>query len=301
MHHLHNTEIPFLHFSFLNELKVHGVYYSSLSKYLARYPVIRKEHIHDFYSVVLISKGSNRLKVNNDSYNIEPGSVCLIAPHQIHSYEGLEDMEGSVLLFCQDFYVEEFSYLRLVNTFFCTTQLTGGKSRPCINLGENEFTDINGLLKLIETEHENSASVNDSPVIIRSLLNILLLKLSRVYHSGQEESADFDSIFIHKVSQLVDSNFTTEHNTGFYASAFNISEKRLNDICKKHFNRGLKNILTDRLMHEARKLLITTELSVAEIAYKLNFEDNSYFTKVFKKQTRLAPKRFRDLHRKLVP
>ncbi len=301
MHHFQNTDIPFLHFSFLKDIKVHGVYLNSLSRYLNKYPILRKEHIHDFYSVILFSKESSLLKVNNDSYNIQPQSICLIAPHQIHSYEGLENMEGSVFLFCQDFYVEEFSYLRLLNTFFCTSRITGSICRPCINLSENEFTEINGILKSIDLEYENPSSFNDSAVIIRSLLNILLLKLSRYYHSDQEESNHTDSIIIYKVSQLVDSYFTTEHNTGFYASAFNISEKQLNEICKKHFNCGLKNILTDRLMHEARKLLLTTELSVAEISYKLNFEDNSYFTKVFKKQTRLTPKKFRDLHKKLVP
>ena len=125
MHHFQNTDIPFLHFSFLKDIKVHGVYLSSLSRYLNKYPILRKEHIHDFYSVILFSKESSLLKVNNDSYNIQPQSICLIAPHQIHSYEGLENMEGSVFLFCQDFYVEEFSYLRLLNTFFCTTRITG--------------------------------------------------------------------------------------------------------------------------------------------------------------------------------
>lgn len=301
MHHFQNTDIPFLHFSFLKDIKVHGVYLSSLSRYLNKYPILKKEHIHDFYSVILFSKGSNLLKVNNDSYKVPPQSICLIAPHKIHSYEGLENMEGSIFLFCQDFYVEEFSYLRLLNTFFCNSQINGSICRPCINLSENEFPEINGILKSIDLEYENSSSLNDSAVIIRSLLNILLLRLSRYSHSKPQDSNHIDSIFIHKVSQLVDLYFTSEHNIGFYASAFNISEKRLNDICMKHFNSGLKNILTDRLMHEARKLLLTTELSVAEISYKLNFEDNSYFTKVFKKQTRLTPKKFRDLHKKLVP
>ncbi|TAL78786.1 MAG: AraC family transcriptional regulator, partial [Bacteroidetes bacterium] len=50
-----------------------------------------------------------------------------------------------------------------------------------------------------------------------------------------------------------------------------------------------------------RKLLLSSELSVSEIAYKLNFEDNSYFSKVFKNKTGLTPKRFRDIHIKLVP
>jgi AraC family transcriptional regulator, transcriptional activator of pobA len=63
----------------------------------------------------------------------------------------------------------------------------------------------------------------------------------------------------------------------------------------------LKKILQDRLMQESRRLLLSTELSVAEISYKLNFEDNSYFNKVFRKSTGLTPKRFRDLHKKLLP
>jgi AraC-like DNA-binding protein len=100
---------------------------------------------------------------------------------------------------------------------------------------------------------------------------------------------------------MVDSYFIKEHNIGFYTSVFNISEKQLNEICNRHFNCGLKKILQDRLMQEARKLLLSSELSVAEIAYKLNFEDNSYFNKVFKSKTTITPKKFRELHKKFVP
>jgi len=77
--------------------------------------------------------------------------------------------------------------------------------------------------------------------------------------------------------------------------------KHMNEICHRYFNYGLKKILTDRLMQEARKLLLSTEFSVSEISYKLNFDDNSYFNKVFRKQTGLTPKKFRDLHKGLLP
>ncbi len=65
-----------------------------------------------------------------------------------------------------------------------------------------------------------------------------------------------NSIFIHELSRLVDSYFINEHHIGFYSSAFNISGKQLNEICNKNFNCGLKKILKDRLMQEARKLLV---------------------------------------------
>ncbi len=129
----------------------------------------------------------------------------------------------------------------------------------------------------------------------------MLLRLSESYDAKSENPDKSDSIFIHELSRLVDSYFINEHNIGFYTSAFNVSEKQLNDICHKSFNCGLKKILKERLMQEARKLLLYSELSVSEISYKLNFDDNSYFNKVFKKDSGLTPKGFRDIHKKLVP
>jgi len=153
----------------------------------------------------------------------------------------------------------------------------------------------------MEHEYESYTPANNSAVIIRSLLNIMLLKLSELYEEKSGKSNKNDSTIIHSLSRLVDSCFIQEQQIGFYALAFNVTERQLNDICNKHFNCGLKQILQNRLMQEARKLLLSSELSVAEIAWKLNFEDNSYFNKVFKNKTGLTPKRFREMHKKLIP
>jgi AraC family transcriptional regulator, transcriptional activator of pobA len=296
-----NNEIPFFHFSFLRDSKVHGVYYNSLDRYLNVYPFIKKDHFHDFYTVVLFTGGKGILRVNNNSYEVQEQTVCLIAPNQIHSFEGLEEMEGIVFFFCQDFYVEEFSFVRLLNVFSCTSQISGEICKPCIDLSEKEVSHVNDLLESIRNEYEGSASSKNSSIIIRSLLNIMLLKVSELFDAKSPAAVKNDSLFIHELSHLVDSYFIREHNIGFYTSAFNVSEKQLNETCNRHFNCGLKKILIDRLMQEARKLLMSSELSVSEISYKLNFEDNSYFNKVFKKQIGLTPKKFRDIHKKLVP
>lgn len=301
MHPHQNTERSFFHFSFLRDIKVHGIYFNSFSNYISLYPFIRREHTHDFYSVILFTKGESTISLNNDSYAVKPRTVCLIAPNQKHSFEGLENMEGILFFFCQDFYVEEFSFLRLLNVFSCTSKLSGDICNPCINLSEGEFNNITGLVNSIDNEYECHNSSNNSATIIRSLLNIMLLRLSDWSISGSEESDKGDTVFIHELSRLVDSYFIKEHHISFYTSAFNISEKHLNDICNRRFNCGLKKILKDRLMQEARKLLLSSELSVSEISYKLNFDDNSYFNKVFKNETGLTPKRFRDIHKKLVP
>ena len=301
LHQYHNTDKPLYHFSFLRDIKVHGIYFNSFEKFLNLYCFIRKEHAHDFYSIILFTGWKGTIKVNNDSYTIQPQTICIVAPNQMHSFEGLEDVEGTIFFFCQDFYVEEFSFIRLLNVFSYTSQTGTNVCNPCIGLSDREYSPINNVIRSIQSEYELYTPSNNSAVIIRSHLNIMLLKLSELYENKSGKSNNNDSILIHSLSHLVDSYFIKEQQLGFYISACNISESQLNDICHKHFNCGLKKILQNRLMQEARKLLLYTGLSVSEIAYKLNFEDNSYFNKVFKSKTGLTPKRFRDIHKKLLP
>lgn len=297
----HSVEKSLYHFSFLRDIKVHGIYFNTFIKFLDLYCFIRKEHAHDFYSIILFTKGNGSIRINNNSYLVQPQTICIVAPDQMHSFEGLRGVEGIIFFFCQDFYVEEFSFIRLLNLFSYTSQIGPGVCNPCFALSDNEFSSIISVIEAIENEYELYTPLNNSAIIIRSHLNIMLLKLSELYEAKSGKANNNDSILIHSLSHLVDSYFIQEQHLGFYTSAFNISESQLNDICNRHFNCGLKKILQNRLMQEARKLLLSSELSVSEIAYKLNFEDNSYFNKVFKNKTGLTPKRFRDVHKRLVP
>lgn len=280
---------------------MHGIYYSKFSYYLNCYPSVRNPHSHDFFSIVLFTSGKGAISINNDTYTVQPQTICLIAPNQIHSFEGLNDVDGIIFFFCQDFYVEEFSFIRLLNVFSYTSRLDQNACGPCLLLSDKEFSIINSTIESIHYEYETSTTDNNSAVIIRSFLNIMLLKLSDLYESKSERTNKNDSMLIHSLSQLVDSYFIQEQQLEFYSSSLIISDRQLNNICNKHFNCGLKKILQNRLMQEARKLLLSSELSVAEIAYKLNFEDNSYFNKVFKNKIGLTPRRFREMHKRLLP
>jgi AraC family transcriptional activator of pobA len=296
-----NTEKSFYHFSFLRDIKVHGIYFNTLTRYINCYPLIAKSHSHDFYSVLLFTKGKGTMRICNETYKVQPQTICLIAPDQIHSFEGLENSEGIIFFFCQDFYVEEFSFTRLLNVFSYTAKIENNVCMPCIALTDKEYVPISSTINSVNYEYESYSANNNSASVIRSLLNIMLLRLSDLYEMKSENSNKTDSVLVHSLVHLIDSYFIREHHLGFYSSTLNISERQLNDICNKYFNCGLKNILQDRLMQKARKLLLSSDLTVAEIAYKLNFEDNSYFTKVFKNKTGLTPGRFRSLHIKLLP
>jgi AraC family transcriptional activator of pobA len=299
MHPHQNIDKPLYHFSFLRDIKVYGIYYSSLARYLCLYPFLKKEHSHDFYSVLLFTKGDGKIKINEEIHTIKPQTICLIAPNQMHSFEGMEHVDGIIFTFCQDFYVEEFSFIRLLNVFSYTSRIDTKVSNSCICLSESEYLPVYDMLNSVCKEYESFTFVNNSVLIIRSLLNIMLIKLSDLYRMKSGETYQTNNNIIHTLSHLVDSYFIQEQHVGFYTLALNISEKQLNEICNRYFNCGLKKILQNRLMQETRRLLLSSELSIAEIAYKLNFEDDSYFNKVFKKEIGITPKSFRDMHKKM--
>ena len=300
MHPSGKIEKSFYHFNFLKDIKVHGIYLNTVTRYLNLYPFTKRPHLHDFYTILFFTGGEGSFRICNELHLIQPQSIYLIAPHQMHSLEGLENTEGIAFFFCHDFYVEEFSFIRLLNVFSNLSPAENNLS-PCNKLSGSEITPLITLINSVQQEYEVHTPTNNSAVIIRSLLNIMLLKLSDSFGSSSGRTMHNESTLIHSLSHLIESYFIQEHGLGFYTTALNITEKHLNDLCNRHFNCGLKKILLDRLMQESRRLLLYSELSVSQIAYKLNFEDNSYFNKVFRKNTGITPKRFREMHKKLVP
>ena len=299
---IRNTERSFYHFSFLNDIKLHGIYLNSINRYLSLYPFIRKPHYHDFYSLVFIEEGQGTFNICTNTYDITPNTLFLVAPNQIHSFEGFKCTDGIVFFFCQDFYVEEFSYIRLLNVFSGTAPDKEKDCGPAFASRESEKNNFRDLVRSIHHEYKVSDPSGSSAMIIRSLLNILILRLSDIINTSGGRTVTNDNTLIHSLSHLIESYYMQEHNIGFYTGSFNCSEKYLNDLCNRHFQCGLKKILLDRLMQESRRLLLSSEMTVSQIAYKLNFQDASYFNKVFSRNTGgLSPKRFREMHRRHLP
>jgi AraC family transcriptional regulator, transcriptional activator of pobA len=300
-HVIGNGERSFYHFSFLKDIKIHGIYLNSVTGYLSLYPFMNRPHYHDFYSVVLIRDGHGSFSICNTAYEIKPNSMFLVAPNQVHSFEGIKCADGLIFFFCQDYYVEEFSFIRLLNVFSNSAGTDNSAKGPLYLLSDGSKNRLVRIIASIKNEYEDSALSGNAATVIRSLLNILMLKLAELYDITGENNRQSESTLIHSLSNLIESYFMQEHNVGFYASALNYSEKHLNELCNRHFKCGLKKILLDRLMQESRRLLLSSELSVSQIAFKMNYEDASYFNKVFSKNTGLTPKKFRDMHKKFIP
>ncbi len=103
---------------------------------------------------------------------------------------------------------------------------------------------------------------------------------------------------IGRFQELVEKNFREIHEVQQYAVRLEVSPDYLSKIVKKYLGTSSQEYILDKLLLEAKRLLVFTNLSGKEIAYHIHIEDPSYFGRIFKRKTGLTPNEYRDQVRK---
>ena len=124
--------------------------------------------------------------------------------------------------------------------------------------------------------------------------SLLLVRASRLFKSKHVKSLHMGSDFLFNFQELIEANFLILKTPREYAARMNVTPNYLNALCKKKSGKSAGELIRQRILLEAKRLLAHTKLSASEIAYKLNFQDNSYFGRFFKKSTGLTPEGFRQ-------
>ncbi|MBL0309309.1 MAG: helix-turn-helix domain-containing protein [Bacteroidetes bacterium] len=257
---------------------------------------LRELHRHDHFALFLISAGKGNHVIDFESFELKPNRLFFISPGQVHAWGELEDVSGFILLFSNDFFTAALQYIELRDYLFYNTL----EKQSYLDLNEEESKYFIGLFKRIEDEQNNPA--NYSLNIIRSLLNIILFQLTRIYEQTFpiEKSTESVDYRVSEFEKLVREHYKTKKAVSEYAELLFITPNYLNAICKKTKGKVAGELIRDRIMIEAKRLLAHSDLTVAEIAFELNFEDNSYFGRFFKKYDGKTPAHFRKEVRKFT-
>ncbi|MGD1846115.1 MAG: helix-turn-helix domain-containing protein [Salibacteraceae bacterium] len=249
-------------------------------------------HRHNYYEIFLFAGGGGRHVIDFKSFNIADQSVHFLSPGQIHEVERSPGSHGWVIKFSRDFF-----YLNLENknVLFDLPFLHNQTSNPTLALKDKEFEEIKSLFTSIDREYDANSEFKAD--ILRSYLNILLLKCNSLFETlGANQVADDKASgkVVHRFRKLVEENFTQKHQVGEYAEMLSVSAGYLNDATKKVFHKNASQLIQDRIILEVKRLLMHSTLNNKEIAYFLNFNDPSYFSRFVKKQTGLSPNALRD-------
>jgi AraC-like DNA-binding protein len=248
-------------------------------------------HRHNYYEILFFIKGSGKHEIDFQLLSIEPNSIHFLSPGQVHLITRSEDYHGYEIVFSRDFYLLD---LRDKEILLNLPYFNNYHSEPILNLNKNEFKELLALIQDIRLEFELKRVISED--IIRSYLHIFLMKCKYYFNlqNTKEFQVDTDLSLLSKFKSLVEKNYISFQSVKEYAEMMCISPIVLNNKIKKSGGINASDIIIDRIILEAKRLLLFTDLSNKEIAFRLNYDDPSYFSRIFRKKTNFTPTEFRE-------
>ncbi|MBN1820579.1 MAG: helix-turn-helix domain-containing protein [Prolixibacteraceae bacterium] len=251
---------------------------------------VKYPHRHDFFEVLYLSNGSGFHVIDGNKYEIEPPCIFFMSPGQAHKIEFSTDIEGFIFIFTSDFYlINQNNRNRLIEfPFFFSVR----QDNPPLVLKNSE--NVRFLESLFERGISEIEKKGYSTELLRSILDLILTTCASLYQNeGIKLNKGKGHILVKKFFQLIEENYHRKLSVNEYADILSVTPNHLTQTVISLTGKTSSQLIREKLILEIKRLLVHTNMSVTEIAYNLNFPDQSYFTKFFKRETNIAPLQFR--------
>jgi AraC family transcriptional activator of pobA len=252
-------------------------------------------HRHTYYEILFIEEGQGFHEIDFHSYPVQGAGMHFLTPGQVHLLTFSTSCKGYIVAFSEDFYtfynpsgasLPQFKFFQ------------PGRRQPVISLSEAECHYFHNIMENMVSDHFQEDS---DRTLSGNYLGIMLQKCAAISqkatvsqgttHSGVPE-------LVGRFQEMVEKNFREMHEVQMYATKLDVSPDYLSKVVKKYLSASSQEYILDKLLLEAKRLLVFTNLSSKEIAYHIHIEDPSYFGRIFKKKTGLTPNEYRDHVRK---
>jgi AraC family transcriptional activator of pobA len=250
----------------------------------------REPHRHDYHELLWTRAGSGTHVLDGQPLAVEPGTITLIGRGQVHVFERARDVSGAVVRFGEELLHAGPDDRPL------PTWLFGGFRGRVVAVPPGDVPSLEATLATLAHEVERPAD-RCAPDLERHLLAVLLLWVERWYDASRTERRDADdaAVELHRrFAELLEREYARHQDAAFYADALRVPPKALSRSLSELTGRSTKELVLDRVMLEAARLLRYTELTVGQIAAEVGFRDQLYFSRAFRRHHGLAPSAFRD-------
>lgn len=255
--------------------------------------LINSEVYKSYIKVLYLTKGFE-IKVDFNVYRTDRPTLFFISPNQVLNIEKLGEEAGRLIFYNRDFYCIQIHDQEVA----CDGLLFNNiNNMPMTIVPEQDATFIDYLFSRMEDEFElKDGSMEE---MIRTYLKQLLIKATRLWkvqHLDGVMSArpSNDLEFFRRFTQLVEANYKEKHNVADYADLLMIAPKTLTHRFKRLNLPQPNEIIKNRIILEAKRLLVHTERTAKEIAYGLGYDDPAYFSRLFFVKTAETPSGFRS-------
>ncbi|HEY4650807.1 MAG TPA: helix-turn-helix transcriptional regulator [Pontibacter sp.] len=265
-------------------------YLKPFSQHLQEHAFVQKPHRHNFYILLFITHGSGTHTIDFKTYPVAPDMAFFMSPGQVHSWQLSPDTEGYILFFNPAYYLLDFPYHRLYNLPYFHSLL----QQPFLQIPVAEHALLQGIIHHMQQELQQQQLYTDA--IIRDYLDILLLRLARLYLTSgpAKQLAAGVASQLEALQNLIEKHYKEHLPVRFYADKLHVSAKQLNEISKRATGKTTTELMQDRIILEAQRLLLHADLTVSQVAAELGYFDNGYFFRFFKKHVGQTPEQFRN-------
>nr|WP_315221264.1 helix-turn-helix domain-containing protein [uncultured Flavobacterium sp.] len=246
--------------------------------------------INDHIKVLFLPKQS-KIQVDFQEFQIETDSLLFLNPNVIIKPNEAEFGGELLLHFNRDFYCIEIHDQEVA----CDGILYNNVFEiPFIQLNENQSLDIQNIIREIQFEMKDEDANTEE--MLRILLKLIILKSTRIWkqqHLLSENEQQSDVQFLRKFSKLIEQHYKTHHTVADYAEMLFLTPKNLSKKISLLSKDTPNDIIKNRIILESKRLLAHTAMTVKEIAFSLNYDDDAYFIRFFTKNTGISPLSFR--------
>lgn len=246
-----------------------------------------KPHRHSFFQLLWF-KNEGCHYVDYEAINHKSNTLFLISKNQVHHFCNESNNQGYLFHFNESF-ISSFN-LDLLSRF--TVSVFNEISDPFVNVSDFDSENIDNVCKniLIEFEQQKENHVQ----IIRHLFLGFLYRVERMKKEqvpfGTHMNSDFSKIVEFK--EEIVNNISDPLSIEDFADRLGLSVKKLTTLTKQYTHTTPGVLIKEMKLLEAKRMLSQHDVSIKEVAYYLGFDQPTYFTKFFKKETKLTPKQF---------
>ena len=243
----------------------------------------REPHRHDYHELIWARRGEGEHSIDGEAFAVRPGTVTLIGRGQVHVFERAPRLSGAVVRFGPEMQPDGPGWL------------VGGRGSRSVPVPPSEVPNLEAAISMLHAESTRPPD-GRGLALERHLLSILLLWVERWYDATRTERRDPDDADVQlyrRFDQALERDYARHHDAAHYADALAVPQAQLSRALNHVTGRTTKQLITDRVMLEAARLLRFTDLTVGEIAFRAGFEDQLYFSRAFKRHYGQAPSAYR--------
>jgi AraC-like DNA-binding protein len=243
----------------------------------------------EFHMLLLVRAGRGRHMIDFADVSLRPGSIVIVRPGQVQQWRMHDRLQGHVVLISSEALAPSIARAGMDMQLLALDEWP-----PTALLGRDLFSEVVADIARMRTDIERFEGTEVEAAILRHTLLALLLRLARDMRAGSARSGATREAEIHRLfAHELEAGFHKRLSVLDYAKRIGYSETTLSRACVATVGRTAKEAIDLRVALEAKRLLVHSQATVAQIGHRLGFGEPTNFVKFFRRMEGVTPLEFR--------